>query len=296
MKWSDLVYFIKSDRIVLLTALLFGLLFVLMVYLTSEGFDQSTAIVGDTISIKSRQRNYNSRYSHRYYQVPVDSARLFDFDPNTADSTQLLALGLRPWQVRNIYKYRAKGGVYRRPNDFARLYGLTRKDFLRLLPHIKISSDYLPASTLAESPPAFTQDTLKYPRKIQPLERVDLNKADTAQLRHVPGIGSYFARQIVNYRRHLGGFHSIQQLREIEDFPEKSLSYFILPDDDVARLDINTATLSQLSRHPYITYTQARDIVDYRRLRGPIHTLDDLRLLKSFTPQALRRVEPYLKF
>lgn len=296
MKWSDLVYFIKSDRIVLLTALLFGLLFVLMVYLTSEGFDQSTAIVGDTISIKSRQRNYNSRYSHRYYQVPVASARLFDFDPNTADSTQLLALGLRPWQVRNIYKYRAKGGVYRQPNDFARLYGLTRKDFLRLLPHIKISSDYLPASTLAESPPAFTQDTLKYPRKIQPLERVDLNKADTAQLRHVPGIGSYFARQIVNYRRHLGGFHSIQQLREIEDFPEKSLSYFILPDDDVARLDINTATLSQLSRHPYITYTQARDIVDYRRLRGPIHTLDDLRLLKSFTPQALRRVEPYLKF
>ncbi len=296
MKWSDLVYFIKSDRIVLLTALLFGLLFVLMVYLTSEGFDQSTAIVGDTISIKSRHRNYDSRYSHRYYQVPVASTRLFDFDPNTADSTQLLALGLRPWQVRNIYKYRAKGGVYRRPNDFARLYGLTRKDFLRLLPHIKISSDYLPASTLAESPPAFTQDTLKYPRKIQPLERVDLNKADTAQLRHVPGIGSYFARQIVNYRRHLGGFHSIQQLREIEDFPEKSLSYFILPDDDVARLDINTATLSQLSRHPYITYTQARDIVDYRRLRGPIHTLDDLRLLKSFTPQALRRVEPYLKF
>lgn len=296
MKWSDLVYFIKSDRIVLLTALLFGLLFVLMVYLTSEGFDQSTAIVGDTISIKSRQRNYDSRYSHRYYQVPVASTRLFDFDPNTADSTQLLALGLRPWQVRNIYKYRAKGGVYRQPNDFARLYGLTRKDFLRLLPHIKISSDYLPASTLTESPPAFTQDTLKYPRKIQPLERVDLNKADTTQLRHVPGIGSYFARQIVNYRRHLGGFHSIQQLREIEDFPEKSLSYFILPDDDVARLDINTATLSQLSRHPYITYTQARDIVDYRRLRGPIHTLDDLRLLKSFTPQTLRRIEPYLKF
>ena len=296
MKWSDLVYFIKSDRIVLLTALLFGFLFILMVYLTSEGFDQSTAIVGDTISIKSRHRNYDSHYPHRYYQVPVTSARLFDFDPNTADSSQLLALGLRPWQVRNIYKYRAKGGVYRQPNDFARLYGLTRKDFLRLLPHIKISSDYLPASTLAESSPAFTQDTLKYPRKIQPLERVDLNKADTTQLRHVPGIGSYFARQIVNYRRHLGGFHSIQQLREIEDFPEKSLSYFILPDDDVARLDINTATLSQLSRHPYITYTQARDIVDYRRLRGPIHTLDDLRLLKSFTPQALRRVEPYLKF
>ncbi|MBO1364442.1 helix-hairpin-helix domain-containing protein [Prevotella sp. A2931] len=294
MKWKDLTYLIKSDRIVLLTALLLGFLFILMVYLTTEGFDHSTAIVGDTVSVSSLR--HNPRYPHRYYRVPVASARLFDFDPNTADSTQLLALGLRPWQVRNIYKYRAKGGIYRRPTDFACLYGLTRKDFLRLLPHIKISSDYLPAVTLAEPMPAFKQDTLKYPRKIQQLERVDLNKADTTQLRHVPGIGSYFARQIVNYRRHLGGFHSIQQLREIEDFPEKSLSYFILPDDDVTRINVNTATLSQLSRHPYITYTQARDIVDYRRLRGPIHSLGDLRLLKSFTPQALSRVEPYLKY
>ncbi len=295
MKWSDLTYFIKSDRIVLLTALAFGFLFMLFVYFTSERFDRSTAIVGDTLSEKSRP--YPSRrHPHSYYQVPIAAARLFDFDPNTADSTQLLALGLRPWQVRNIYKYRAKGGVYRRPSDFARLYGLTRKEFRLLLPHIKIGPDYLPVAALADEPPAFMRDSMRFPRKITDVERVDLNKADTALLRHIPGIGSYFARQIVNYRRRLGGFHRIGQLREIEGFPEKSLSYFILPDDDVVRLNVNTATLSQLSHHPYITYTQARDIVDYRRLRGPIHAIGDLRLLKSFTPQALERVEPYLDF
>src|SRR3712207_9469155 len=73
---------------------------------------RSTAIVGDTLPTYShRPRSYH-RHSHGYYNVPSKAAVLFDFDPNTADSTQFLALGLRPWQVRNIYKYRAKGGIY----------------------------------------------------------------------------------------------------------------------------------------------------------------------------------------
>ena len=296
MKWNNLTYFLKSDRIVLITLLITAFLFILGIYFTSEGLDKSTAIVGDTLTAYShRPRSYH-RHSHGYYNVPSKAAVLFDFDPNTADSTQFLALGLRPWQVRNIYKYRAKGGIYRRPTDFARLYGLTRKEFQRLLPHIKIGADYQPAATLAETVPAFERDTLKYPRKLQAHERIDLNTADTTLLRRVPGIGSYFARQIVNYRRHLGGFYSSRQLLEIEDFPEESLAYFVLSDASVHRLNVNTATLSQLSRHPYITYTQARDMVDFRRLRGPIRTLADLRLLKSFDSRSLSRVEPYLAY
>lgn len=65
----------------------------------------------------------------QYYNVEKREAELFPFDPNTADSTALLRLGLKPWQVRNIYKYRASGGVYSRPDDFARLYGLTAASF-----------------------------------------------------------------------------------------------------------------------------------------------------------------------
>ena len=46
-------------------------------------------------------------------------------------------------------KYRSKGGVFRSPMDFARLYGLTRKQFRELEPYITIGDDYAPASTLA---------------------------------------------------------------------------------------------------------------------------------------------------
>ena len=41
----------------------------------------------------------------------------------------------------------------------------------------------------------------------------------------VPGIGSYYARQIVRKRARLGGFASPKQLLEIEGFPETALEY-----------------------------------------------------------------------
>lgn len=83
--------------------------------------------------------------SSQYYAVPEESTELFPFDPNTADSTQLLRLGLQPWQVRSIYRYRAKGGRYRQPSDFARLYGLTAAKYRQLLPYIRIKQEPMAA-------------------------------------------------------------------------------------------------------------------------------------------------------
>ena len=71
-----------------------------------------------------------------YYKVEGIVHELFPFDPNTADSTQLLKLGLQSWQVRSIYRFRAKGGIFREKTDFARLYGLTKKQYEVLAPYI----------------------------------------------------------------------------------------------------------------------------------------------------------------
>ena len=62
------------------------------------------------------------------------------------------------------------------------------------------------------------------------------------------------------------------------------------------KINLNQLTLSQLKAHPYINFYQARDIVDYRRLKGPLRSLSDLRLLKDFPPEVIRRLEPYVEF
>lgn len=166
----------RNDRLILIITMLVGTLVLIGIFL-----------LGGERPEDAQMRNGNGEVRKNGRYIPYDeglspSKECFYFDPNTADSTQLLRLGLQPWQVRNIYRYRAKGGVYRKKEDFARLYGLTVKDYRRLEPYIRISEDYLPASTLVgnarrtsfssgtsfpSSTSNYKKDSLRYPVKIR---------------------------------------------------------------------------------------------------------------------------------
>ena len=123
-----------------------------------------------------------------------------------------------------------------------------------------------------------------------------LNTSDTTLLKRVPGIGSGYAIAIVRKRERLGGFFSARQLLEIDGLPEQALQYVSVDERAVTKLNINKLSFSKLRQHPYINYYQARDIVDYRRLRGDIKSLRDLRLLKSFTPADIERLSHYVTY
>ena len=289
-------YLQKSDRHVI-TLLLCVIVAALAVFYFTDSREDETPAMEEVKAPKGSKNKYPKK-TYTYNQGQSRQPELFPFDPNTADSTELLRLGLQPWQVVNIYKYRAAGGVYRKPRDFARLYGLTLKEYRRLEPYIRISEENQPAENyFYKYEPIEERDTVKYPVKLQPEERIVLNRADTTQLRKVPGIGSFFARKIVEYRERLGGYYRVQQLLEIEDFPETAVSFFIIPDGtEFRKMNLNHLSLNELKRHPYLGFYRARAIVDYRRLHGRIESLQQLKLLPDFTPEAIERLEPYVEY
>lgn len=287
----------RNDRRIAFAAVLVGTLALIGIRLIDTVAPESDGHSRRTTAAKTHRSSWQ-------YAVQTQAPERFPFDPNTADSTQLLRLGLQPWQVRNIYKYRAHGGIYRKKEDFARLYGLTVKQYRELEPYIRISADYLPASTLVRSSGLraandtqhIQRDTLRYPVKLKDGEQIVLNTADTATLRRVPGIGNYYAREILRHGQWLGGYVSIDQLDEIEGFPQEAKKYFTIVSPHPQKLNLNRLTLQQLRRHPYINYFQAKAITDYRRLHGRINSLQDLRLSRDFPPEAIRRLEPYVEF
>lgn len=325
MRLRNLFLMHKSDQRILLTLLLVATLIVCGMVVIDGNSDELMAgdeQLADSAAVRNEAnrptRNSESEVSnrsHKYYgdYVMKKSERFF-FDPNTADSSQLLRLGLQPWQVRNIYKYRAAGGIYRQKEDFALLYGLTQKEYRELEPYIRISSDYQPAALLVkrgkdrhaggeseggmpaeDGKKSAGRDSLSY--KLTEGMTVSLSTADSAQLRRVPGIGYYFARRILAYRERLGGYVSIDQLDEIEDFPAEAKHFFTVDTNAAVRkLNLNTLSLNELKRHPYINYYQARAIVDYRRVKGKLTSLDDLQLLRDFSAEARQRLAPYVKF
>ena len=308
---KEFFYMTRSDRRTFL--FLCSFVFVLLIFLGAVSITDDTSNKIDTTKTATTKNSerYESADRHDYAVEEVKTgSKLFYFDPNTADSTQLLQLGLRPWQVRNIYKYRARGGVYQCKEDFAYVYGLTVKDYKRLEPYIRISADYLPASSLTEvrnqkrrnrdaynhSEEASHEERRAYTPKISVGEHIEINDADTTELMKIPGIGSYYSRQIIRYRNQLGGFVNKEQLLEIDDFPEDAIKYICIDATNIQKLRINQLTLSQLKRHPYLNYYQARAISDYRRLRGNIRSISELKLMKEFSNHDIERISPYIEY
>ena len=139
--------------------------------------------------------------------------------------------------------------------------------------------------------------SVRYASKTRPDEPLDLNAVDSTELVKLPGIGSATAYKIIRYREQLGGYTDIGQLSEIEGLPDSLMKWFIITDTiPIRQIPVNTATLSELRRHPYMDFYQARAIVEYRRERGMIKGPEQLSFMEEFTVQDLKRLEPYLDF
>ena len=312
-----MISFRKTDRNAILLLILIVVVVVVTFPLLGEREDAST-LPSQLRSGLAKNRHSVTQKPQYYAQKQDATGELFYFDPNTADSTQLLRLGLRPWQVRNMYKYRAKGGRYRQKEDFAMLYGLTLEQYRRLEPYIRIKPEAMArdvingndtrASSLRYG--AFSSyDTAQAPtirptgydnkkntvKKLTQGEFVDINTADTAELKRIPGIGSYFARRIVELRQRRQAFVSPDELLSIRNFPETALTY-MTASQNFAKIHINQSSLQQLKAHPLINYTQATDILRYRRLNGNIRSVNDISNLPSFTSEQLSRLAPFLLF
>lgn len=306
-------FFRKSDRIALsvLCLVLLGLL--LYLYVDVSPYGQTGTLARDERAGKERkdgrwatENNRISAEKGRFYRgeqiiygVEGKAAERFPFDPNHADSTQLLRLGLSPWQVRAIYRYRAAGGVYRQVTDFARVPGLTAGRYQSLKAYIRIGADAQPAAELPEVRAKTLRDSLHHLGRVAKLsvgERLDLNSADTTALKRVPGIGSYYASRIVSYGNSLGGYVSVNQLDEIDGFPPEAKAFFTINNAHPRPLHINRLSLQQLRRHPYLNFYQARDIIDYRKMHGAIHQLDELASSPNFPAEVIERLRPYVAY
>ena len=242
------------------------------------------------------------------YPRDTIAIRMQVFDPNTADSSTLVHLGLKKWQASNMLKYRAKGGRYRQAEDMKKLYGMTDSMYQALLPYIQI--DTMAVKQYRDSVRKSRIDTTQsdsVPRYISPKRDTVLNlrTADTTELKLIRGIGSYRAKQIVRYRQQLGGFTHVEQLREIKALQpllidtlsaDSLLAHFWLDSIIVEPLSVNSIGVERLQRHPYLSFEQAKAIYELRRRKVRLSSIKALEQLDCFTPEELLRVAPYLSF
>lgn len=127
---------------------------------------------------------------------------------------------------------------------------------------------------------------------------VELNSADSAALDGLPGIGPYYARQILAYRQRLGFYADISQLLDIRGFDTARLNrladrIYIDP-ASIRPLDLYTMSLDSMAAHPYIGPYAAKGLDRLRRSvpreEFTIRTIIDSKILQ---PAMARRLALY---
>lgn len=254
----------------------------------------------------------------------------FPFDPNTLPKDSLVLLGFSPKQAQVILNYREKGGHFRRREDFARMYVVNGEKYEALKERIvireggaererwqdasvgegikgKVSGRERDGRNKAESG---GESTSIYGKKQEQRDlatlrkpwRCDLNRADSAALVKLYGIGPYFARKILRYKERLGGwFVQAEQLLEIEGMEQERFEgireKLLIDTTGVRKFSLDTLERGFMEKHPYIGPYAARGILMYREghKKERVVTLPDLVRENILSPGDAARLRGYIK-
>lgn len=233
--------------------------------------------------------------------LSVSKKRLHVFDPNTVDSLTLIQFGIKPWKVKNFLHYRAAGKVFRSAEDIGDTYGWTAEDVQRLTPYVSVGTAYQKRKETPrfEERKEHKEEGAKpvETKKFHTLTKVDVNEADTAMLRRIPGIGEKISVAIVRYRQRLGGFHSVEQLREISIVSPELLEWFTVSSSAaVQKIHLNKASFQVLNSHPYISYEQTKSLLQYIRLYGEVKDEETLLATGIFAKEEMEKLRPYIAY
>lgn len=163
------------------------------------------------------------------------------------------------------------------------------------------SVDTLQSSSTREH--IYNNTTDDRPRKFTEPHLFDLNTIDSLTLIRIPGIAARTASVILKQRQRYGGFYDANQLRDFltweaaQDYLDEWCSlWFTANAERIVPLPINTATISQLQHHPYLSHQQAVEISQYRVRHKGFRQVSELQMLSSLTDEDVQRLLPYLSF
>lgn len=259
-----------------------------VVHTDNDIFEERIKIV----TVKSQKNKLGNKVSSE--EVSVDSGKskptFFVFDPNTVNYHSLKKLGFSSFNANTIIKYRQSGGKFAKADDLYTIYGIDSALVSLLHNFIEINNNSNIALNIKDSSSILPILTDK--------NTIELNSADTNQLKSLPGIGSVFSNRIIKYRNLLGGYVRIDQLKEVYGISDETYTFiqhnFYIDSSSVQKMKLNKAEYNELLRHPYLQSKHVKAIIQYRKLIGDFKSPNQLVINHLLTKSELEKIKPYL--
>jgi DNA uptake protein ComE-like DNA-binding protein len=130
---------------------------------------------------------------------------------------------------------------------------------------------------------------------------IDINRASQEDLIKIYGIGEALSIRILKLKESLGGFVSMEQMKEVwglspEVIENLNAHFKIMVLPNLKKIDINNASIKELSQFPYFKYPISKQIVTYRSMNGDIKNIEDLTKIIALSNDKAKIIAIYLDF
>lgn len=243
----------------------------------------------------------NNSFDNNKSEISTNSisSEKFVFNPNTISAEDACKLGFSKKLSVTLVNFRNKGGKFFKSEDLKKLYGLSSHLFDELEAYILIPNAGKEYPRYLKKDSIFKKEYPKntYEKKTYIKENLEINTADSLSIVYLKGIGPAFTKRIIKYRTLLGGFHSLNQLKEIYGMTDSLFlnlsSQVKLDKNNITKIPINMVDLNTLRKHPYFSFASAQALINFRSKHGKL-TEQDVKGLGVFNEDKLSLLLPYL--
>ena len=244
-----------------------------------------TLTVHDEKDNYSIERNIENEITDSVEQIPNENQSNLtphEFNPNIFNRNDWLPFTQNEKLIHTIENFIDHNGHFNNATDLLKVYGFDKLLLQAAKPYLTFDQKDFQESNI---PKTLTQ-------------KLDLNSADSVQLDNLKGVSNYTASKIVRYRNKLGGYYSIDQLKEIyslkQEYLQPILDQVQVSNNIFRFININSDSAITMAKHPYLTYKLANAIVNYRIQHGSYGSVNDLKKIELMPDSTFEKIKPYL--
>ncbi len=273
------------------------ILLTLIVLLQMVNFFISFDTIEKEIPDKQKWLAFQSSMDSAKTEKQNSSFKIYPFNPNFITDYKGYKLGMSVEQIDRLLAFRKQNK-----------YVSTAKEFQNIT---KVSDSLLNTmSSLFKFPEWVSQKKVfkeykSYPHlasvKKQKIILIDINQATKEDLIKVYGIGEALSIRILSQKEKLGGFVSMEQMKDIwglspEVIVNLKAQFTIAKLPNLTKININNASIKELSQFFYFKYDLAKQIIKYRSMNGDFKNIEDLTKINGFPVEKADFIALYLDF